>query len=145
MGRVQFAQLVVLHGEPAAGDLAPPNEEGAGRIRADAALVRASTFTNPANQRLAKHLVNHRDALFLFLQRPDVEATNWPAEQAIRPAVVNRKSCGGNRSWDGARSQAVLMSVLRTCHQQHLDPLRTCTRLLQTPGISPHELLPAPP
>jgi transposase len=102
-------------------------------------------FTNEANQRLAEHLVNHRDALFLFLQRPDVEATNWPAEQAIRPAVVNRKSCGGNRSWDGAHSQAVLMSVLRTCHQQNLDPLRTCTRLLQTPGVSPHDLLPPPP
>ena len=116
-----------------------------GRLGARLDRMLAGTFTNEANHRLAKHLVNHRDALFLFLQRPDIEATNWPAEQAIRPAVVNRKSCGGNRTWDGAHTQAVLMSVLRTCHQQHLDPLRTCTRLLQTPGISPHELLPAPP
>jgi transposase len=116
-----------------------------GRLEARLDRLLAGVFTNEANQRLAKHLVNHRDALFLFLQRPDIEATNWPAEQAIRPAVVNRKSCGGNRSWKGAHSQAVLMSVLRTCHQHHLDPLRTCSRLLQTPGIPPQDLLPAPP
>ena len=29
-----------------------------------------------------------------FLTSPDVEATNWRAEQAIRPAVVNRKGLG---------------------------------------------------
>ena len=33
-----------------------------------------------------------------------VQATNWPAEQAIRPAVVNRKVWGGNRTEAGARS-----------------------------------------
>jgi hypothetical protein len=66
-----------------------------------------------------------------------------PKSGQLRPAVVNRKSCGGNRSWNGAHSQAVLMSILRTCHQHHLDPLRT--RLLQTPGIPPQDLLPAPP
>jgi hypothetical protein len=38
MGRVEFPELIVLDGEPAAGGLAPPDEEGAGRIRADAAL-----------------------------------------------------------------------------------------------------------
>jgi transposase len=105
----------------------------------------SGSFTNEANRRLAKHLVNHRDALLLFLQRPDVEATNWPAEQAIRPAVVNRKSCGGNRSWPGAHSQAVLMSVLRTCHQHRLDPLHLCTQLLRAPAIPPRQLLSAPP
>ena len=43
-----------------------------------------------------------------------------PAEQAIRPAVVNRKSCGGNRTWQGAQTQAILTSLFRTCHQRHL-------------------------
>jgi transposase len=116
-----------------------------GRLEARLDRLLAADFTDAANLRLANHLVRHRDALFLFLQRPDVEATNWPAEQAIRPAVVNRKSCGGNRTWQGAHAQAILTSLLRTCHQRNLDPLRICTSLLQTPGISPHELLPAPP
>lgn len=117
-----------------------------GRLEARLDRLLAADFTDAANLRLANHLVHHRDALFLFLQRPDVEATNWPAEQAIRPAVVNRKSCGGNRTWQGAHTQAILTSLLRTCHQRHLEPLRTCTTLLQTPEIPLHHLLPpAPP
>jgi transposase len=35
-----------------------------------------------------------RDALFTFLNCPSLEATNWPAEQAIRPVVVARKVWG---------------------------------------------------
>ena len=36
-------------------------------------------------------------AVLAFLWASDVDATNWRAEHAIRPAVVNRKICGGNR------------------------------------------------
>ncbi|MDE3075266.1 MAG: transposase [Chloroflexota bacterium] len=61
-------------------------------------------------------------ALFTYLTRDGVEATNWRAEQAIRPAVVNRKVWGGNRTSAGAHTQQVLASVLRTCQQQARDP-----------------------
>ena len=65
-------------------------------------------FTNPANQRFAKHLRRYRDNLFVFLDRADVEATNYPAEQDIRIAVVNRKTCGGgNRTAKGAQAQSI--------------------------------------
>lgn len=63
---------------------------------------------------LGKHLWNHFEEWFTFLTDPKVEATNWPAEQAIRPAVVNRKVWGGNRTSAGASAQGVLMSVLET-------------------------------
>jgi transposase len=117
-----------------------------GRMEAKLDRLLSADFRNVANRRLAQHLINHRDALFLFLERPEVEATNWPAEQAIRPAVVNRKSCGGNRTEDGARTQAVLMSLLRTCHQRDLEPLRVCTSILRTPATSIQDyLLAAPP
>ena len=69
-----------------------------GRLAAQMDRLLAGTFTNAANLRLAKHLRRHQNDLFVFLQRQDVEATNWPAEHAIRPAVVNRKSCAGNRT-----------------------------------------------
>jgi transposase len=69
----------------------------------------------PAYQTLSAHLWNHRDEWFTFLDHPEVEPTNWEVEQAIRPAVVNRKVWGGNRTWVGARAQQVLMSVLATC------------------------------
>jgi transposase len=63
-----------------------------------------------------------------------VQATNWRAEQAIRPAVVNRKHWGGNRTWHGADTQQVLMSVIRTARQQHTDPLALLADLLRQPA-----------
>lgn len=62
----------------------------------------------------ANHLWNHFEQWFTFLFDPRVEATNWLAEQAIRPAVVNRKVWGGNRTEAGARAQGILMSVFET-------------------------------
>ena len=57
-------------------------------------------------QRFAAQLRTEWTALFTFLRHPRlVDATNWRAEQAIRPAVVTRKVCGGNRSWQGAAAQ----------------------------------------
>jgi transposase len=85
---------------------------------------------NPANERLAKHLARHRDQLFTFLRHPGLDATNWRAEQAIRPAVVNRKVWGGSRTHTGARAQSILMSVLRTCAQQHRDALAFVSQTL---------------
>ena len=49
-------------------------------------------------KRFAKHLANEFPVVFLFLRDPSIDATNWRAEQAIRPAVVIRKVCGGNRT-----------------------------------------------
>lgn len=53
---------------------------------------------------------------------PTIQATNHWAEQAIRPAVVNRKVWGGNRTWNGAPAQSILMSVIRTCGQRAVEP-----------------------
>lgn len=90
-------------------------------------------FTNPSNQRLAQHLIRHQDQLFVFLERPDVEATNWPAEQGIRPAVINRKTSGGTRTPEGSQAQAVLMSVLRTVQQHQARPLEILPQILRSP------------
>ena len=77
-------------------------------------------FTNEPNRRLAGHLLNHAMHWFWFLIDPKIDATNYRGEQAIRPAVVNRKVWGGNRTWQGARWQGILTSVLRTCEQRAL-------------------------
>jgi transposase len=74
-------------------------------------------------RKLVAHLTREADALFAFLTHPGVDATNWRAEQAIRPAVVNRKVWGGNRTWRGAATQSRIMSVLRTAVQQGVDPI----------------------
>jgi integrase len=49
-------------------------------------------------------------------------AFNWRAEQALRPVIVTRKVCGGNRSWHGAESQHILASVIPTTSQRQLNP-----------------------
>jgi transposase len=72
---------------------------------------------------------------------PNLDATNWRAEQAIRPAVITRKVCGGgNRSRRGADTQQVLASILRTAHQRGVDSTEVLTTLLRAPApiISPH-------
>jgi transposase len=71
----------------------------------------------PAYATLAKHVWNHFEQWFTFLFDPQVEATNWRAEQAIRPAVVNRKVWGGNRTAAGAKAQGVLMSIVETARR----------------------------
>ena len=54
--------------------------------------------THEPNRRLLGHLRTEREHMFTFLTEPGVQATNWRAEQALRPAIVNRKSWGGNRT-----------------------------------------------
>jgi transposase len=86
------------------------------------------------NRRLLDHLGRERDALFTFLAQPEVQATNWRAEHAIRPAVVCRKAWGGNRTWTGAQTWQVLSSVLATAHLQQRDPVALFVPLLRAPG-----------
>jgi transposase len=64
----------------------------------------------------------------LFSASP--EPTNWKAEQAIRPAVVNRKVWGGNRTAAGANAQGVLMSVFETCRRHTRSAVEHVSRTL---------------
>lgn len=95
----------------------------------------------PEQDVFANHLAKHAGHLFPFVTDPLIEATNWQAEQAIRPAVVNRKVWGGNRTWAGARAQAVLASVLETCRRLAKDSLNHVSQTLRAAG---NLLLPRP-
>jgi transposase len=100
--------------------------------------------THEPNRRLLAHLRTERQHMFTFLTEPRVQATNWRAEQALRPAIVNRKNWGGNRSWAGARTQVVTISVIRTARQQQLDPieLMAATQLTRQAAVSDQIKLP---
>jgi transposase len=93
----------------------------------------ATRRRNPANHRLARHLEHERLWLFTFLHCPGLDATNNAAERAIRGMVIARKVWGGNRTWEGARTQQILVSVLRTCWQQGKDAFPRCVGLLRAP------------
>ena len=104
-----------------------------GRVLAQLLDVLTTTrSTVPDVRRFAAHLTREAPALLTFLGDPTIDATNWRAEHAIRPAVVTRKVCGGNRTVRGAETQQVLASVLRTLDQRGLDPADVFTPLLQT-------------
>ncbi len=101
--------------------------------------------THEPNRRLLQHLANEREHMFTFLTEPGVQATNWRAEQALRPAIINRKSWGGNRTPNGARTQQITMSVIRTARQQNIDPveLMAAAQRSHQPSASDLVTLPA--
>jgi len=89
--------------------------------------------THPGNEQIAKFLYQRADEVFNYLRDPRLGATNWRAEQAVRPAVVNRKVWGGNRTEAGAEAQGRLVSVLRTCWQRGLHALDFLSQTLRAP------------
>jgi len=120
------------------------NEVGRGRVTADE--VQRDAFEErlwalagrprmvPEYATLANHLWTHIAQWLPFVFDPRIEPTNWKAEQAIRPAVVNRKVWGGNRTTVGARAQGVLMSVMETCRRQARSGLDYLSHTLRAAG-----------
>jgi transposase len=119
-----------LRGELSLEELQDQREAFDERLLALAGRSRAV----PEAERLAKHLWNHAGEWFAFVTDPTIEATNWQAEQAIRPAVVNRKVWGGNRTAAGAHAQGILMSVLETCRRQTRSALDYVSQTLRSIG-----------
>jgi transposase len=124
------------------GELSLPELEGRRDEFDDRLLALTRRPRSPeAHERLAKHLWNHSEQWFAFVTDPSIEATNWKAEQAVRPAVVNRKVWGGNRTAAGAHAQGVLMSVLETCRRHARSAVDYLSQTLRSVG---NRLLPRP-
>ena len=114
------------------------------RLQRDLNRLLKRNPTHDPNRKLLAHLRNERENLLTFLKTPGVQATNWRAEQAIRPAVVNRKHWGGNRTDHGAEIQQALMSVIRTARQQDTCPIALLANLLRQPQPAPTTMLRLP-
>lgn len=136
-----FAGAVRLHNEFLAGRVSAAAWERARDLYELRLLPLLGRRRAGANETLAQHLRNHFASWFTFLTEASVPATNWQAEQAIRPAVVNRKVWGGNRTESGAKAQGVLSSVLQTCKQQGQAALDFVSQTLRAFG---NRLLPTP-
>lgn len=104
-----------------------------GRLEKRLDRLLEGTLSHPGNHRFQKHLRGHREEILTFLYEPDLEATNWPAEQAIRPLVVNRKVFGGNRTAAGGHAQEILGSVFATLAKRALDTLSTLSSIICLP------------
>lgn len=94
-------------------------------------------------QRLIKRLKRHRNELFTFLKYSGVSPYNHQAEQGMRTPVLTRKVSQQNRSKDGAKTQAILLTLFRSAQLQGLNPVeavRTFTQIAL--GLrSPEEIL----
>jgi transposase len=90
--------------------------------------------------RLQQRYRTHRDSLYVFLHRDDVEPTNNSSERDLRPSVIHRKVTGGFRSPWGAEASAIRTTILATARKQArnlLDAFRAVA------GPSPLQALPA--
>ena len=108
-------------------------EVEAAALEARVAALIARRGHTEENRRLLKHLRKEEPALLTFLRHEGVDATNWRAEQGVRPGVVNRKVWGGSRTDNGARTHERLVSLLRTAAQQGEDALAILGDLIRSP------------
>ena len=91
--------------------------------------------------RLQQRYRTHRDSLYVFLQRDDVEPTNNSPERDLRPSVIHRKVIGGFRSDWGAEASAIRTSILATARKQGHNLLDAFRALA---GPSPLQAIPTP-
>src|SRR3954447_5794996 len=68
--------------------------------------------------RVQQRYHTHRDSLYVFLQRDDVEPTNNSSERDLRPSVIHREVVGGFRPDWGAEASAIRTSILATARKQ---------------------------
>jgi transposase len=113
-----------------------------GRLETKLDRLLAGRQRDGANQRLAQHLSHERPYLFTFLYCPGLEATNNVAERVMRILVMIRKNWGGNRTEKGARTQAVLTSILCTAKQQDKDLFALIVDLLRSAEPKLLDLIP---
>ena len=93
------------------------------------ALV-ATPAAHPAGRDLQTAVKTWRTKFFVFLEDPDVPATNNACEREIRPSVVFRKVTGGFRSDWGAQIHAGYRSVTGTARLHRQTALQAIGHLL---------------
>ncbi len=91
--------------------------------------------------RLQQRYRSHRDSLYVFLHRDDVEPTNNSSERDLRPSVIHRKVIGGFRSAWGAEASAIRSTILATARKQGQNLLHAFRAVA---GPSPLQAIPTP-
>jgi hypothetical protein len=85
---------------------------------------------------LAKRMDYYLDELFTFVLDTQLEATNNPAERAVRHQVIKRKISGGTRSAKGSKTQEVITTIFSTWALNNLNPIEECKKLLTQPNYA---------
>ena len=74
--------------------------------------------------KVLRSLLNHREGLCVFLDRPRTPLDNNLAERMLRGPVIGRRLSFGSDSQTGARFTAIMYSVLGTLSMNGIDILR---------------------
>lgn len=102
------------------------------RLQARLQCLATCASTDKHARRLAKRLRRYQDALLTFLDDPEVPPDNNHAERQTRPGVLCRKNSFGNRSQQGALTQALFMSLFRTLSLRHHHPVQSLQSLIES-------------
>jgi transposase len=107
----------------AAAESGHPSDRKGARIRLGH-LISSTNFVDfPDIIRLQERLETHKAGVTLFIDRPDVPATNNATERDIRAHARHRAMTGGTRSRNGSATVAHWMSITQTRRKNGL-PLR---------------------
>lgn len=97
------------------------------RTQMEAALERAAASEIAVVAGSCADMLEHRAALWTFIDRDDVEPTNNHAERELRAFVLWRKRSFGTQSERGNRFAERLMTVAHTARKQHKNVLAFLT------------------
>lgn len=113
--------------------------------RVETLLAEGAALSNLRTARTCAKILKLKDALWTFVRIEGVEPTNNRAEQAVRHAVIWRKTSFGTQSAAGSRFVEHILTVHATLRQQDRDVLafirNACEAALH--GRRPPSLLPA--
>lgn len=99
-------------------------------------LCRHTPLEHHKADNIRKRIITHKHELFVFLKYPEyVVATNNPAESGLRNSVIFRKLTFGNRTAQGKKNVALIMTIIRTAKLKLLDPIMVLKKIL-TEGIT---------
>ena len=90
---------------------------------AEAARELAGLPDQARQGRALRSLLNHREGLSVFVDRPQVPLDNNRAERLLRGPAIGRRLSFGSDSEDGARSTAIMYSVVGTLSMNGIDIL----------------------
>jgi transposase len=82
-------------------------------------------------QKALNYFLENYDGLTMFLDDPDVPIDNNSQERLLRNHVVGRKTWYGTHSERGARTAAILFSLVETCKLNHVNPREYFKNLVQ--------------
>jgi transposase len=83
-------------------------------------------------EKTCKNILDYKEFLWTFIDKPDVEPTNNLSERLLRRFVIWRKTSFGTQSACGSRFMERIMTVAATCTVQKLNILDFTSKAIQS-------------